>query len=77
MAGQTVAVVPALAEGRCATSVEQTKRDLRSAGAPTNATGWQDVRDAAQSFINSHPYAGAGTDALKRDVADLNTLCAP
>ncbi|MFJ3840628.1 hypothetical protein ACIPY6_34680 [Streptomyces sp. NPDC090054] len=61
----------------CRDVVARTKADLNNAGAPTNADGWQGVRDAAQRFVNSHPYSSPATDALRQDVNDLNALCAP
>ncbi|MCM2422869.1 hypothetical protein [Streptomyces sp. RKAG293] len=61
----------------CRDVVARTKADLTNAGAPTNDNGWQAVRDAAQRFLNSHPWGSPGTQAIQRDVNDLNELCAP
>ncbi|MEU6997924.1 hypothetical protein [Nonomuraea sp. NPDC046570] len=55
----------------------QTKQDLQNVGAPTSATNWQAVRADAQRFLDSHPWGGSGTAALKRDIAELDRLCAP
>lgn len=63
--------------GSCSEAVRNTRADLQSAGAPTSATGWQGVRNAAQDFLNRHPWNGPGTQALRGDVNDLNRLCAP
>ena len=73
----TAQAAPALAAGTCSQAVETTKEHLAQAGSPSSADDWQSVRDAAQDFVNSHPYAGAGIEALKRDISDLNRLCAP
>ncbi|MFD6874258.1 MULTISPECIES: hypothetical protein [unclassified Streptomyces] len=61
----------------CREVVARTKADLNNAGAPTNANDWQAVRDAAQRFLNSHPWGSPGTQALQRDVNELRELCAP
>ncbi|GGZ45128.1 hypothetical protein [Streptomyces subrutilus] len=61
----------------CRQTVARTKADLSNAGAPTNANGWQDVRDAAQRFVSSHPWNSPATQALQRDINDLNAQCAP
>ncbi|MEU9005478.1 hypothetical protein ACFWBI_20315 [Streptomyces sp. NPDC059982] len=61
----------------CRDAVARTKADLNNAGAPTNANGWQAVRDAAQRFVSSHPWGSPGTEALQGDINDLNALCAP
>lgn len=60
----------------CGQAVRNTQGDLRQAGAPTNATTWQGVRNAAQNFLNSHPWSSPATDVIKIDVNDLNRLCA-
>ncbi|MFD6885468.1 hypothetical protein [Streptomyces sp. NPDC059957] len=61
----------------CRDVVARTKADLNNAGAPTNANDWQAVRDAAQRFLNNHPWGSPGTQALQRDVNELGELCAP
>ncbi|MFF0296572.1 hypothetical protein ACFYST_21630 [Kitasatospora sp. NPDC004614] len=61
----------------CGDAVAQTRRDLANAGAPTDDTDWQDVRDDAQQFIDDHPWNGGATEALKRDINELNSYCAP
>ncbi|MFE9116062.1 hypothetical protein [Streptomyces sp. NPDC007172] len=66
-----------LRAGSCGEAVRNTRADLQSAGAPTGATDWQGVRNAAQDFLNRHPWNGPGTQALRGDVNDLNRLCAP
>jgi hypothetical protein len=68
---------PAPAANTCSEAVRTTKEHLAQAGSPTSADNWQSVRDAAQDFVNSHPYGGAGVEALQRDIGDLNRLCAP
>ncbi|MGW3498356.1 hypothetical protein [Streptomyces sp. NPDC001020] len=68
---------PVLAANTCLEAVRTTKEHLAQAGSPSGANDWQSVRDAAQSFVNSHPYGGSGTEALQRDISDLNRLCAP
>ncbi|MFF7590381.1 hypothetical protein ACFZCK_23120 [Kitasatospora purpeofusca] len=70
------AAPPASRATTCGQAVRNTQNDLRQAGAPTNATTWQGVRDAAQNFLNSHPWSSPATDAIKIDVNDLNRLCA-
>ncbi|MCK7626598.1 hypothetical protein MUU72_26445 [Streptomyces sp. RS10V-4] len=69
--------VPPPAAGTCAEAVRTARQHLASAGAPTNSNDWRSVRDAAQDFVNSHPHGGSGTEALKRDISELNRLCAP
>ncbi|MFF3979779.1 hypothetical protein [Streptomyces sp. NPDC001828] len=66
-----------LSATNCGEAVRNTRADLQKAGAPTNATDWQSVRNAAQNYLNSHPWNGPGTQALHQDVNDLNRLCAP
>ncbi|WP_406447999.1 hypothetical protein OG782_03995 [Streptomyces sp. NBC_00876] len=61
----------------CGEAVRNTRSDLQQAGAPTGATDWQGVRNAAQDFLNQHPWNSPGTQALQADVNDLNRLCAP
>lgn len=61
----------------CREVVARAKVDLNNAGVPTNANGWQAVRDAAQRFLNGHPWGSPGTPALQRDVNELDELCAP
>ncbi|MEV7941803.1 hypothetical protein AB0O82_37510 [Kitasatospora sp. NPDC088264] len=73
----TVAAAPSPARATtCGQAVRNTQGDLRQAGAPTNATTWQGVRNAAQNFLNSHPWSSPATDVIKIDVNDLNRLCA-
>ncbi len=60
----------------CGQAVRNTQNDLRQAGAPTNTTTWQEVRNAAQNFLDSHPWSSPATDVIKIDVNDLNRLCA-
>ncbi|MER7146430.1 MULTISPECIES: hypothetical protein [Streptomyces] len=61
----------------CGEAVRNTRADLQRAGSPTPATDWQGVRNAAQDFLNRHPWNSQGTQALQGDVNDLNRLCAP
>lgn len=56
--------------------VQQTRRDLANAGAPTDDTDWQDVRDEAQEFVDEHPWGGGAVEALKRDIQKLDFSCA-
>ncbi|MER6212118.1 hypothetical protein [Streptomyces sp. NPDC001642] len=65
------------AAGNCRGTVAQTRTDLANAGAPTSATDWQGVRNAAQDFVNSHSWGGTAVTALRRDINDLNAQCAP
>ncbi|WP_405015683.1 hypothetical protein OHV05_00220 [Kitasatospora sp. NBC_00070] len=78
----TVAVADAVAAPSpsrattCGQAVRNTQNDLRQAGSPTTATTWQGVRNAAQNFLNNHPWSSPATDVIKIDVSDLNRLCA-
>ncbi|MFE9118588.1 hypothetical protein [Streptomyces sp. NPDC007172] len=77
--GTVAAAAPASAGLRatsCGEAVRNTRADLQRAGASTSATDWQRVRNAAQDFLNRHPWNGPGTQALQGDVNDLNRLCA-
>ncbi|MEV7596373.1 hypothetical protein AB0O91_03180 [Kitasatospora sp. NPDC089797] len=67
---------PAPRAGTCSQAVQETRADLANAGAPTGHTDWQGVRDDAQSFVDSHPYGGSGTQKLKSDIQNLNYYCA-
>ncbi|MFE6103899.1 hypothetical protein [Streptomyces laurentii] len=60
----------------CGNAVQQTRRDLANAGAPTDDTDWQDVRDDAQEFVDEHPWGGGAVEALKRDIQKLDYYCA-
>ncbi|MGW2377536.1 MULTISPECIES: hypothetical protein [Kitasatospora] len=71
------AAAPDRPAATCGQIVAQTRQDLANAGAPTNDTDWQDVRDDAQDFVDSHPYGGAGTNKLRQDINRLNATCAP
>lgn len=75
----TAQTAPAVARSAsvCSDAVAQTKQHLAQVGAPTSHTGWQDVRDDAQRFIDEHNWNGGGVDALRRDVQKLNYYCAP
>lgn len=77
LAGQAAQAGAASSADTCSQAVAQTKRDLENVGAPTSATDWQAVRADAQRFLNGHPWDGPGTAALKRDIAELDRLCAP
>jgi hypothetical protein len=68
--------VEAARAGSCGEAVRSTKLHLQQAGEPTSAEDWQSVRNAAQDFVNRHPWQSPGTDALRRDINDLNRLCA-
>ncbi|MFJ5926099.1 hypothetical protein ACIQF6_26170 [Kitasatospora sp. NPDC092948] len=61
----------------CGDAVERTRQDLANAGAPTDDTDWQDVRNDAQQFLDDHPWDGPATEALKRDINALDAYCAP
>ncbi|MER6394794.1 hypothetical protein ABT263_01845 [Kitasatospora sp. NPDC001603] len=77
IAATTAVAAPAPTKAStCGQAVRNTQNDLRQAGAPTNATTWQGVRNAAQDFLNSHPWSSPATDSIKIDVMDLNRLCA-
>ncbi|MFD4559875.1 hypothetical protein ACFWP5_37105 [Streptomyces sp. NPDC058469] len=75
--GPLATATAAPAAGNCRPAVAQTRTDLVNAGAPTRATDWQSLRNAAQDFINSHPRGGNEFTVLRRDVNNLDTPCAP
>ncbi|GAA1912918.1 hypothetical protein GCM10009837_41980 [Streptomyces durmitorensis] len=77
--GTVAAAAPAsvgLRASSCGEAVRNTRADLQQAGAPTGASDWQSVRNAAQDFLNQHPWNSPGTQVLQADVNDLNRLCA-
>ncbi|MEV6522339.1 hypothetical protein AB0M43_10385 [Longispora sp. NPDC051575] len=68
---------PAAAEpgSHCWHAVQQTRADLRDAGAPSDATDWEGVRDDARGYLDAHP-SGPQSEALRGDVNNLNHHCA-
>ncbi|MGY0236792.1 hypothetical protein [Longispora urticae] len=68
---------PAAAEpgSHCWHAVQQTRADLRDAGAPSEASDWEGVRDDARRYLDDHP-SGPHSEALRGDVNNLNHHCA-
>ncbi|RJO78389.1 hypothetical protein D5S18_05670 [Nocardia panacis] len=60
----------------CSALVAETRNDLSNAGAPTSHTRWQDVRDDAQRFVDSHQWNGSATRKLQSDIQNLDSTCA-
>ncbi|WP_405499057.1 hypothetical protein OG501_01305 [Streptomyces niveus] len=78
--GTVAAAAPASSRPQaasCGEAVRNARAHLQQAGAPTGATDWQGVRNAAQDFLDRHPWNSPGTQVLRADVNDLNRLCAP
>ncbi|MFJ4188575.1 hypothetical protein [Kitasatospora sp. NPDC089509] len=67
---------PVQRAGTCNQAVQETRADLANAGAPSSHSDWQGVRADAQSFVDSHPYNGSGTNKLKSDIQELDYYCA-
>jgi hypothetical protein len=72
-----VPTAQAASASSCREAVNNTRYHLELAGSPTSATDWQSVRDAAQRYLDEHPWQSPGNQALQQDINDLNRLCAP